>query len=575
VRAAALLLLAGLIPAVAAAQDSVIVIDPDAPQTDSTERAALPPHILAELLQVYNDSSTLRLPGGLTLPAGSTLTGQIAVFRGPMRVAGEINGSLTVINGDLIVDSGGVIHGNVLVAGGGMTVNPGGYHDGEARIFLDAAAVIRQPDGTLAPRERRRPIGELATAQRSFGTGKVRATVKLTTGQTYNRIEGLPIVFGPVIEYRPSRSVLARLDARGILRTAGNDSPFRDDFGYSVRADIRSHAPTGFGIGGRLYSEIRGIEEHTLPRDEIGWSAFLLQRDNRDYFDAKGILGSAYVFPNRHLRFEASVRYDWQGSVRATDPFSLFRNEDSWRANPLIDDGHYTTFGLGTEYDTRNASTTSGWWLRAGVEHSSSNDVAPVTLSTAVRPAIPTNGYAFDRLTMDLRRYNRLSADDRFNIRLWAGGWLGGDPLPVQRRLSLGGLDVVPGYAFRAFTCAAPNSQDPSNAALCDRAAFFQGEFRHRLPFQLGYTYRDREHQELDRFLGFDEIYLVVLGDLGKSWLTGDGPGRVPNNRIPSLDEWKADVGLGFDAGWVGAYIAKAVTDGEPVRFFVRLARRF
>ncbi len=43
--------------------------------------------------------------------------------------------------------------------------------------------------------------------------------------------------------------------------------------------------------------------------------------------------------------------------------------------------------------------------------------------------------------------------------------------------------------------------------------------------------------------------------DAGKSWLTGDGPGRVPNNRIPSLDEWKADLGVGADAGWVGIYL--------------------
>jgi hypothetical protein len=115
----------------------------------------------------------------------------------------------------------------------------------------------------------------------------------------------------------------------------------------------------------------------------------------------------------------------------------------------------------------------------------------------------------------------------------------------------------------------------PTSAALCDRAIFTQGEFRHRLPLRVGYTYRDQEHKELDRFFGIDEVYLVVLGDAGMAWLTGEGPGRVPNNRIPNLGEWKADLGVGFDAGWIGAYIAKAVTDGEPVRFFVRLARRF
>ena len=158
----------------ALAQDSVIVIDPDAPVSDSTEQGALPPEILSELLEDYNDSLSIRLPGGITVPRGSMLGGKIAAFRGSVHVAGTIEGSLTVINGDLVVDSGGVIHGDVLVAGGGMTVAPGGVHDGEARVYWDAAPVYREADGTLALRERRRSVGELATAQRTFATGKVK-----------------------------------------------------------------------------------------------------------------------------------------------------------------------------------------------------------------------------------------------------------------------------------------------------------------------------------------------------------------------------------------------------------------
>jgi hypothetical protein len=35
-------------------------------------------------------------------------------------------------------------------------------------------------------------------------------------------------------------------------------------------------------------------------------------------------------------------------------------------------------------------------------------------------------------------------------------------------------------------------------------------------------------------------------------------------------------VGAGLDLGLIGAYVAKAVTDAnEPLRFFVRIRRRF
>lgn len=563
-----------LLPVSVRAQDSVIVINPDAPAEDST--FGLPPDILAELLRVWNDSATVRLPAGLLVPSGASITGPIATFRGTLRVAGEISGSLTVINGDLVILSGGVVRGDVLVAGGRMTVEERGTHDGAARIFWDAAPVVRLSDGTLAIRERRRPIGEL-TAERTFGTGHIRTTIRLTTTQTYNRIEGLGLVFGPAFEWRPSTSLAATLDLRGILRTAPDQSPFRRDLGWIVRTDWRINGARGFGFGARAYSVIAGIEEHTLPRDEVGWNAFLFQRDNRDYFSSEGGAGSAYVYLTRRFRLDGSARYEKQGSVRANDPWSLLRNESRWRPNPLIDDGHYTILGLSAEFDTRNARSgpSSGWWLRGSVEHASSGDVAPVSLPGTVRDPVPTSGYGFSRFTLDARRYNRLSPEAQINARIWAGGWLAGDPLPLQRRLSLGGLDLLPGYAFRAISCAPAGFSDPSMPALCDRALITQAEFRHRLKVRAGYTFRDPEHRELDRFLGIEDPDLVVFGDAGSAWLAGDGPGRVPSDRIRSISEWKADAGVGVDAGGIAVYLVKALTDGAPVRLYLRLERRF
>ena len=565
-----------LVPAALRAQDSVIVIDPNAPAADSAA-LGLPAEVVAELLHVYNDSLTLRLPGGIVLPRGARLGGTVATFRGITRVAGEVDGRLVIVNGDLVIEPGGVVRGDILVAGGRLRVEPGGTHDGEARVYWDAAPVTRQQDGTLAIRERRRPIGELATAEKTFQSGNLGATLLLSTGQTYNRVEGLPIVFGAALDWHPSGELTGRLDARGILRTAGDPSPFRRDLGWLIRTDWRFAPPAGFGLGVRVYSVIAGIEEHTLPRDEIGWNAFFFHRDNRDYFSSEGVAGTFSAYATRRLRLDATLRYEKQGSVRANDPWSLFRNGDAWRPNPLIDDGHYTIAGVTVEYDGRNSrdEPTSGWWARAGLEHASSDDVAPVALPTAVRRPIPAGDYGYSRFTLDLRRYNRLSANARLNVRLWAGGWLAGDPLPVQRRLSLGGLDLLPGFPFRALTCAPARFHDPARPALCDRALVTQAEFRHRLGLRLGATVRDRDQPEYSRFVGIHDAELVILGNTGAAWLAGDGPGRVPSDRIPTIGEWKADVGIGIDAGWIAGYLAKAVTDGEALRFYLRLGRRF
>jgi hypothetical protein len=561
------------LPLRAVAQDSIVVISPDAPEDSAT---GVPGEIISELLTTWSSPTTLKLTGGLTLPPGASLRGDIASFRGQVRIAGEVEGPLTVINGDLIILPGGLVRGDVLVAGGVFTVEPGGIHEGRQRVYWEAAPLQRLSDGSLAVRERRRPLGDLATAERILSTGSVRTTIRLTTTQTYNRIEGLGIVFGPAFEWRPSTSTSGTLDIRGILRTAPDPSPFRRDIGWVVRNDWRFKGNRGFGFGVRTYSVIAGIEEHTLPKDEIGWNAVLFQRDNRDYFSSEGVAGGVYNYFTRKLRVDLSGRYEKQGSVRANDPWSLFRN-DTWRANPLIDDGHYTTLGVSALYDSRNSPSdpSSGWWIRASVEHSSSDDVAPVDLPTTIRDRVPTGDYAFNRYTLDLRRYNRLSREAQLNLRLWSGGWLSGDPLPLQRRLSLGGPDLLPGYAFRSITCAPVGFSDPAAPALCDRALITQAEFRHRLQLRAGYTVRDPDHKELDRFVGVEDPELVIFGNAGSAWLAGDGPGRVPSDRLRSIDEWKADVGVGIDAGGIAAYVTKALTDNEPVRFYLRLERRF
>jgi hypothetical protein len=575
VRLVLLLLLPGL-PALAAAQDSLIVINPDAPAPDA-ETGGLPPAVITRLLNAWNDSGTIRLSGNLTLPAGTEISGRVASFRGTLRVAGTITGELTVINGDLVIADGGRVYGNVLVAGGRMTIDSGGVHEGDSEVHWDAAPVTRQSDGLLAVRERRR-LGTIGPAEHTFqGRSGFSTTIRLTTNQTYNRIEGLGIVFGPEVTWRPSPGVEGSLDLRGVLRTAPDPTPFRRDLGWDLRNDWRFGDRKAAGVNLRAWSLVSGIEEHTLPRDEIGWNAFLFQRDNRDYYYNEGFGLTAHDWLGRRARIEASVRYEDQGSVRANDPWSLFINDAQWRPNPLIDDGHYLLVGLRADYDTRNSRTTptAGWWLRGWVEWGSSDDVAPVTLPTTIRDPIPTDGYNYQRFLLDLRRYNRLSPDAALNLRLWFGGWLGGDPLPVQRRLSLGGLDMLPGYGFRHVNCAPAGYNDPAETALCDRAIVTQAEYRHRLNFRAGYTVREKEGGEFTRFIGLDDPALVLFGNAGSAWLSGDGPGRVPNNRIRSITEWKADLGIGIDAGGFGAYLAKSLTDGEPVRFFLRLERRF
>ncbi len=566
--------LAIILPQALRAQDSVIVIDPDAPPGDSTViRGGPPAEVVAELIRAFNDSATTRMQGDVSFPVGSSFAGRLALYRGSLRLAGRVSGSITVINATLFILPGADVQGDILVVGGRLIRSPGTRHEGDERVFWDAAPVLRVADGTLVLRDRRRPLAGLATAKTTFQTGRVRTTLFLATGGTYNRVEGLPIVFGPLFELRPTRTTLARVDLRGILRTAGQGSRLTSDFGYTAGAEFRFPS-TGFG--GRIYSDVASIEDQPLSAAESGWSAFLLQRDYHDLFQRIGGEVYGWAQPAPSLRVALSLRRDHERSVRATDPWSLLRNSDRWRRNPLIDDGVYFLTRLDLTYDTRNERDlpSTGWYLQGRYEHGTSDDVSPVVLPEVIRPPIPVGGgYAYDRLTLDLRRYSRLTPSLRVNGRLRADGWLAGNRLPIQRRVSLGGPDLLPGYDFRAFTCAPRGFDDSSEPALCDRSIAAQVEVRTRLGLNLGRRIRDKAGGS--RFIGIEEADLVFLGDAGKAWLAGNGPEQVRNDRIPSLKEWKADIGVGLDAGEIGAYLAKGLSGGEPIKFLVRLQRRF
>ncbi|HEV8149875.1 MAG TPA: hypothetical protein VGP61_06780, partial [Gemmatimonadales bacterium] len=458
------------------AQDTsqVQMIHPEA-RPDST-RPVLPAAVLRDVLNAWNDSATTRIAGSFMLPSGARLVGSVATFYGSIRVAGELIGKATVINGDLVLESGGLVRGEVLVVGGRIMVRPGGrLEGGPHRSYPIQAQLLRTPAGTLVVRPPPRRLGELATAAASFPVGPLKTTLSIETGRTYNRVEGLPIVFGPTLVREGLPNLDERLDLRGIAWTAPDRTDRRADFGYSAQLQFRFGTARRLTLRGQVYRVISSTEEQPLSAMEAGWSAFLFQRDYRDYYQAEGVRGFASYLVGHGLTLSTSLRRESEKSVPAGDPISVFRNE-AWRPNPLVDDGHYVSWRLGADFDTRNdpEAASSGWLVRGWWERSRSDDAAPLAFPSEVRDPIPPGRYAFSYVRLDARRYARFSPSLRTSVRLLAAGWVSGDPLPVQRRLSVGGPDLLPGHAFRVQNCAPAALADPARPALCDRLIALQ-----------------------------------------------------------------------------------------------------
>ena len=84
-----------------------------------------------------------------------------------------------------------------------------------------------------------------------------------------------------------------------------------------------------------------------------------------------------------------------------------------------------------------------------------------------------------------------------------------------------------------------------------------------------------RAHFLLERLIGGDQADVVLFGDMGKAWLSGQGPGRVPNSRLPALHEWAYDSGVGLDFDGLAAYVATPLQGPFAPRLTLRLQRRF
>src|SRR6266513_3864918 len=147
-----------LLLALTALQDTTIVIHPDSSSV-SLEARALPRVVAEEVIAFYNDPATTRLVGRTRLPRGNEWRGNVAVRNGPVLVAGRVQGSLVVINGDLLFDRGAEVTGNVIVVGGIVDDTSKARIGGEVRQYREPLLYRLHKEGdeiVYAPNLRRR-----------------------------------------------------------------------------------------------------------------------------------------------------------------------------------------------------------------------------------------------------------------------------------------------------------------------------------------------------------------------------------------------------------------------------------
>jgi hypothetical protein len=446
-------------------------------------------------------------------------------------------------------------------------------------ILLGTPAVVRaQGEDTVAVDTTAERLGLWARTSR--GSGLI-----ISSGKTYNRIEGLPVHIGPSF-HDSAGAAEFNVSVLGIIRSANTFHWDSQNLGHRIMADMRVGRGRGYGLGVSSYDVIAPVESWQLPDPDASLAAFFGHRDFRDYFNRHGAKATATF----NMSTRSSLSLDWSderwSSAQVRSVLTIFGNGKAWRANPMVDAGRFHIGVARAFIDTRNdeINPSTGWLILAEYERGSGQVTTAGVSSPLARPFAPTE-LTYGRVLVDLRRYNRLSPTTWINGRLVLGGWMHGDQLPLERRFSVGGIGTIPGYDFRKYQpgtldvsqCSDGGAPPPGNPAQCERVALAQLEYRNEL------------HSSFFDFLNSRPIRLRGIGftvrptavafvDAGRGWLVGPPSGTLQysSRSFPRFGTFRTDVGLGLDLGILGVYVAKAVsTPKEPANVFLRVHRRF
>lgn len=556
----------------------LMVPAPGVAQRSAVEAAELPRDTESRLLALLDDPRTEVRRGPGRLEAGERVQGALFVEGGPFTVAGVVEGELVVLNGDLTLESGAEVSGDVTVVGGSVT-------EGTDATIRGSISIYRTSEGRYVDsrRSRDRDRGDCRRPGcRRDGEGRDwdevddweehlwgDASATIRVDESYNRVEGLPVLFGPVLQTGGSAPL--RIEALGIWRSVSGDFD-TEDMGWLVRAE-QGLFDRRLRLGGSWRSVMEPIEAWHMSDLESSLSTVLFHEDPRDWYEREGWSAHLALRP-RSVPVSATLEYrdDEHRSAPVRDPWAL--GGGGWRAQPLAAEGSLRSVVLSAELDTRDSrgDPFAGWLLRGSVRHAPDPDLV---LETS--PGLPRAPIAFDdALTtafVDVRRYLPVGRRATLALRGVAGGALSENALPPQLHHAAGGVGTLPGHADFALDCGARAAGATAREGSyplygCDRLALFQAEYRSGVHIGVGSGDWDDDWRGVDIDLDFDWVFFF---DAARGWAL-EGPSPVVREDAGPL----YDAGVGLLFGDLGVYFAAPLGDGGgDSRFFLRLRRRF
>jgi hypothetical protein len=426
-----------------------------------------------------------------------------------------------------------------------------------------------------------------AVAAQGFRSESIRGRFLFDFGPTYNRVEGLPLSIGAVIETIQDNPL--RVQGRAIIRVEDDIPLDLDRVGFQAQVEKFFGSRRRFSVGMAGWSQLVWIEDRGISNLESSLATFLFHDDRRDYYEGIGAAAfGRYAPTNSPLQLILQYEFEQQEPINTGGVQSLFRNGDLWRPQPLAASGRLHSLTGTVVYDTRPRQPDgpfNGWYARARVQSAISGsliNLPSLDETGALVTDLPDPDNGFVTSLLDVRRYNAL-ADVGINLRLVAGGSLTDRPLPPQLQHAIGGVGTMPGLPLFDLDCGARAGNStitPDRQTLavsfhrfygCDRFVLGQIQITGYLGFRIA-AGQERSVWEGPASFTLNLVpQWALFADAAKGWSSLD-----PLVATATDEDVAYDVGGGLFFGDIGFYGAYPLTgDEKSVKGVVRLRTRF
>ena len=180
---------------------------------------------------------------------------------GRLRIAGVVLGRVYGLNGDVALAEGSRIDGTVTVLGGALDAADRLPVSGDVRVWRSRFRYKESGDSLIVEPERE--VVSRWPSLSAIDDRGAHAELFLTSGHTYNRVEGLSLYGGPRFGVT-NGDTRFNVELFGVFRTGNRLRWERENLGHRVFAQLQRGTHAGVRVGGRLFDVVDAVEQWQL-----------------------------------------------------------------------------------------------------------------------------------------------------------------------------------------------------------------------------------------------------------------------------------------------------------------------